>query len=417
MPTPTGRYSTLIRRHRDYRLLWLGQVVSQLGDWFNTVAVYALLYELTGSATSVAIMFVVQQMPSAFVGPWAGVLVDRLDRRRVMIAADLLRGVAVLGLLAVRSADLVWLTYAVMGVMVVGTSFFEPARSAVLPSVVPTEDLVLANSLSSVTWATMLTVGAAVGGMVTAWLGRDVSFVLNSASFFLSAVLISRMRLTRRLPTGAAEAARRTGLTAGLAYLASARDVRAYVSVKASWAVAGGVMLLLTVFGGRVFALGGGAALGIGVLYAARGIGSGLGAFAVRGLARADRRQLERSLAPAFLAIGLAYASLSIVPNIWLAALAVSMAHAAGAIVWVASTVLLQMAVPDSFRGRVFAIEYALLMLVSSSTGYVTGVGLDVAGVGPRALAATLGAIFLVPAVAWWARARRLSPSPADATA
>lgn len=400
-------YTTLLRSNRDFRRLWTGQVVSQLGDWFNTVAVYALLLELTGTATSVAAMFVVQQLPSAIIGPWAGVLVDRLDRRKVMIAADLVRGLVVLGLIGVRSADTVWLAYVLIGLVVIGTSFFEPARSAMLPAVVPPADLVLANSLSAATWATMLAVGAAIGGIVTSWLGRDVSFVINSLSFVLSAVAIGGIRVRRPVTPTVAAAHAGASLAEGLRYAWRTPGVAAFVSIKGAWAIAGGVMLLLTVFGGRVFRVGDGAALGIGVLYAARGLGSGLGAVGVRRLSGADSRQLQRTLAPAFVAVGLSYATLAIVPNLWLAALAVAAAHAAGAVLWVSSTVLLQTAVPDAFRGRVFALEFALLTLVSSTTGYVTGLALDWAGYGPRPLAAVLGAAFLVPAVVWWRRARK----------
>ena len=127
----------LIRGNRNFRLLWFGQIVSQLGDWFNVVALYALLFELTGSATAVAGMMVMQLLPVALVGPLSGVVVDRFDRRRIMIAADLLRGAAVLGLLLVRSSDAVWFAYVVTGVMVACSGFFEPARSATVPSIVP----------------------------------------------------------------------------------------------------------------------------------------------------------------------------------------------------------------------------------------------------------------------------------------
>ena len=90
-------YLDLLRRNRDFRLVWLGGVVSQLGDWFNAIAVYALLLDLTqGSATALAWMMVTQFLPVALVGPMAGVVVDRLDRRRIMIASDLTRGVLVL---------------------------------------------------------------------------------------------------------------------------------------------------------------------------------------------------------------------------------------------------------------------------------------------------------------------------------
>src|SRR5947207_5937636 len=97
-----GVYVSLLRRNRNFRLLFIGQTISQLGDWFNTVAVYALLLDLTGSATAVAWMLIVQLLPITFVGPVAGVVVDRVNRRRIMIAADIIRGCLILGLLLVR---------------------------------------------------------------------------------------------------------------------------------------------------------------------------------------------------------------------------------------------------------------------------------------------------------------------------
>jgi MFS family permease len=395
-------YARLVRELRDYRLLWLGQLVSQLGDWFNSVAVYALLLDLTGSATAVAAMVVVQLLPSAVIGPYAGVVVDRLNRRHVMIAADLVRGCVVLGLLLVRSAESVWLAYAVIGLAVIATSFFEPARSAVLPAVVPTSDLVTANSLASATWATMLAVGASLGGAISAWLGRDVAFVLNSLSFFASAMLIGAMRAGGDPDRGpATPGTGRTGLSEGIDLVRRSPRVAAYISIKGAWALAGGVLLLLTVFGDRVFRIGDGAALGIGVLYAARGVGAGAGALLV-GMFGAARDRLLRGLAPSYLAVAISYMSLAVVPNIWLASLAVVAAHAAGSVLWVASTVMLQTAVPDRFRGRIFAIDFALLTLVSAGSSYATALALDQFGVAPRAMAVVLGALFLVPAAAWW---------------
>ena len=189
---------SLVARNRNFRLLWFGQLVSQLGDWFNTVAVYALLYELTGSATAVAAMMVVQFLPIAIVGPVAGVIVDRHDRRRIMIGADLVRGVAILGLLFADTASTVWIAYAAIGVSVAAQGFFEPARSSTIPMVVDRADLLTANALSTASWSAMLAVGASLGGLVTALVGRDAAFLINSLSFFLSAVLIAGIRMPAR---------------------------------------------------------------------------------------------------------------------------------------------------------------------------------------------------------------------------
>src|SRR5436309_13360188 len=111
-------YASILRTNRNFRLLFIGQTISQLGDWFNAVAVFALLLDLTGSATAVAWMMIVQILPIALVAPVSGVVVDRMDRRKLMIAADVVRGCLILGLLLVREADQVWIDYVVMALTV-----------------------------------------------------------------------------------------------------------------------------------------------------------------------------------------------------------------------------------------------------------------------------------------------------------
>src|SRR4029077_15407616 len=145
-------------------------------------------------ATAVAWMMVVQFLPMAIVGPLAGVVVDRVDRKRLMIAADLFRGVMVLGLLLVQRREQVWIAYVVTAVCVAAQAFFEPARTATIPNITSADELMPANALSSATWSAMLAIGASVGGLVTVLSGRNVAFVVNALSFFVSAILISRTR-------------------------------------------------------------------------------------------------------------------------------------------------------------------------------------------------------------------------------
>src|SRR3954464_12933839 len=184
----------VLRRNRNFRLLFIGQTISQLGDWFNAVAVFALLLDLTGSATAVAWMMIVQYLPVAIVGPLAGVVVDRVNRRRLMISADLVRGILILGLLLVRRGDQVWIAYVVMALSVAASAFFEPARTATIPNITSADELLPANALSAATWSAMLAIGASVGGLVTAAFGRDVAFAANAASFFCSACFIAQTR-------------------------------------------------------------------------------------------------------------------------------------------------------------------------------------------------------------------------------
>jgi len=264
----------------------------------------------------------------------------------------------------------------------------------------------------------MLAIGASVGGIVTAAFGRDVAFVVNAASFFCSAICLANTRYdSTPVATPHPEATsavappsrlrRVTALTGvadlvdGLRYVRGQSYVAALICVKAGWGLAGGVLLLLTVFGQRVFPIGQGSAAGIGVLYGARGIGAGLGPIALRWILGQEPARLRRTIGPAFFMVGAFYMALAGAPTLALAATCVLLAHFGGSILWVFSTVLLQLEVPDHFRGRVFAAELALVTLVTSLSSYLTAYGLDRQGWSPRALSFTLGALFVVPGILW----------------
>ena len=400
-------YRALLAGNRNYRLLWIGQIVSQLGDWFNSVAIYALLLELTGSATSVALMIIVQFLPMAVIGPVAGVVVDRVNRRRLMIGADVLRGMLILFLLLVRRADQVWIVYVVMGATVSLTAFFEPARTAVIPNVTTRAQLLTANALSSATWSAMLAIGAGAGGVVTALFGRNVAFLVNALSFLASAAIIARTAFDAdppesKRPAGWASITGIGDLIEGIRYVRSDRHVAALMLVKAGWGMAGGVLLLMTVFGERVFPIGGSAAAGIGVLYAARGVGAGFGPILARAWLGQRPEQMRRAIVPSYLLVAVFYLMLSSAPDIGWASLAIVGSHAAGSVLWVFSTVLLQMSVPDRFRGRVFSAELALLMIISAISSYACGYALDRYGVSPFVLTRAMGMLFILPAFGWW---------------
>ncbi|MBI4484856.1 MAG: MFS transporter [Acidobacteria bacterium] len=399
-------YFTLLRKNRNFRLIYLGQTISQLGDWFNVVAVYALLLDLTGSATSVAWMMIVQFLPMAVVGPLAGVVVDRVDRRRVMIAADVARGILILGLLLVQRADQVWIAYVVIALTMAASAFFEPARTATIPNLTSADELLPANALSSATWSAMLAIGASIGGVVTAVAGRNVAFAVNAASFFVSAAFIMRTRYDSTPAPGPSRIgwAALTGvsdLIEGLRYVRRESHVAALMFVKAGWGLAGGILLLLTIFGQRVFPVAGSTAAGIGVLYGARGVGAAVGPIALRWILGQKPRALRRAIGPAYFMIAVFYVALAIAPTLPFAALCVLLAHFGGSVLWVFSTVLLQMEVPDRFRGRVFAAELALVTLTSSASSYGTAYALDALAWSPRTASLALGAMFCVPGAIW----------------
>lgn len=183
-------YLRLVRGNRNFRRLWLAQIVSEIGDWFYTLSIYTLLLQLTGHASSVALALVLQVLPQTLVGPTAGVVNDRLRRKQVMIAADIVRFLVVLAMLFVRTRSMVWLVYPLLLAETAMAAFFEPARSSVIPNITAEDEVLVANTLSSATWSMNLLIGAAVGGVVAAFFGRDTVFILNAISFLMSALLI-----------------------------------------------------------------------------------------------------------------------------------------------------------------------------------------------------------------------------------
>jgi MFS family permease len=401
------RYFTLLRSNRDFRFLWMAQLVSELGDWFYSLAIYDLLLATTGSGQAVSYAIIIQLLPWFFMTPVAGFLADRFRRRHLMILADVVRGVVVLGLLLARTSGDVWLVYVLLGVEVIFASIFEPARNALLPNLTQPAELLPANALSSATWSFALTMGGVLGGAVTALFGRNIAFAVNSLSFFASALLILKIHVVEShvsLSTEHSAGRARSGLAnlrEGARYFLRSPRIAVLVAAKAGVGMVGGALLLLTVFGERVFPIGGRGALAMGLLYAARGAGSGVGSILGDHLTRGLESRMWRSISLSFFVLGASYVAFSQAPNLLLGIVCVFCAHMGGGSNWVVPTALLQIHTEDRFRGRIFAIDFGANMLTSAVSTYVLGVGLDVWRLSARQLAMGLGLVLLIPALLW----------------
>ena len=420
VPVQRAGYIELLRGNRDFRQVWLGQVVSQLGDWFNTIALYSIVLKLTGSGRAVGLVLVARFLPTVFASPLAGVIADRYSRRMIMIVSDLMRAIIVLGFLFVHRTDQVWLIYVLTVLQLVCSSFFEPARTAVIPSIVKGRELVAANAIGAVTWSSMLTLGAAIGGVITGVFGTSAAFVLDSITYLVSAGLIATVTFPRRPLRAKSKLtfAKALGITdtfEGVRYVALRPRVFALLMVKSAWGLGGGILALLAVFGEKVFPIGGSGATGIGVLYAARGIGTAIGPIAARRIAGESQQSMQTAIGVAFLMGGLFYIAFGFSTNFALALVMLVVAHAGGSILWVNSTVLLQRAVEDGFRGRVFAADFALLTFTMAISNYATGELLDRFGFSPRAVTIGIGVLFLLPGMLWFMTKRWWAGADSDA--
>jgi predicted MFS family arabinose efflux permease len=416
-----GKLADVLRRNRAFRRLYAANAISGVGDFLDVVALYSLLIELTGSGESVAYALLLHLVPFFLLGPAAGVLADRISRRKILVVCDLLRAALVLCLLFVRSPELVWVAYLVTGARSAVSAFFEPAVQATVPALVSQEDLVFAGTLENSLWATTLTLGSALGGVAVATVGRDAVFVLDALSFLGSAWFLrglpevrakadraaAEVREEQRIP-GEDRLANLLGmrdLREGVRYLRDHGDVRALIFVKACFGLTlGGVLVLLSWFGERVFAAGNGR--GIAVLYLARGVGSLVGPFFAFKLVGHDRRSLRKGIALADSLILVCYLAFSASPSLWVAALALTVANAGGSILWTSGSTLLQLTVPDHVRGRVASADVASMTLCMSASTWIVGVLLD-GGVPARALMAGCGLVAVVPLSFWIVRNAR----------
>jgi predicted MFS family arabinose efflux permease len=415
-------YLRLLRENRNFRRLWLAQIISEVGDWFYTLAIYSLLLQLTGRAGSVALALVLQVLPQTLVGPAAGIVNDRISRKKVMIAADVLRTVIVFAMLLVRSRSMVWLVYPLLLLETIMAAFFEPARNSVIPSVTAREDVLVANTLSSATWSVNLLIGASAGGVVMALLGRDAVFVLNALSFLFSAFLIKGMHFNEphadaSHPLGVSDLFDFSPIFDGIRYVREHPRLRTVVFVKAGELMIGPSWVLFTVMGLRYFPvhLRGidperGAVLGMSLLLGARGAGAVIGPLIAARWASDSEDRLSLGIFLGYLGVAVGYGLLGAAPNVWLACLCVMIGHCGGSTVWVFSTTLLQLNTDDRFRGRVFAADLGFSMFTIAVGAYVCGIFLD-SGHSARIIASTTGLLMLVPAGLWFLSIRRRNAS------
>jgi len=397
-------YKILFSTNHRFRRFWLAGVISQLGNWFNYIGIFVLLTKLTGSGGAVSWFLIAKFIPTTFLGPAAGIIVDRFSRKTIMITADLLRVLIVLGFLLIRQPEHVWFVYVLALVQESIWSFYDPARKASVPNLCSREELILANALSGATWSIMLAFGAALGGFVTYLFGWQTAIIIDAATFLVSALMLFGLALPHYPPAKKEKPTWHdvTGITdlrEGVKYVTRHKEVAILMLVKSGWALSGGILVLLTVFGEQVFSTGGAGGKS-GILYSIRGLGAAIGPILAWHYFGETRREMYRSISFSFFIASGAYLLFSQAPNLIWAIPCVLIGHLGGSIQWVFSTTLLQQIVPDQFRGRVFAAEMALLTLILSLSTYFTGLGLD-HGVDPRVLTMRLALIFLVPGTIW----------------
>lgn len=407
----------LLARNRNYRYMWMGQIVSEIGDHFNNIAVFALAMVLTKSGLVVTGIMLARAVPAITMGPLAGVLLDRFDRKRIMIASDLVRAVVALGFILTVAGHRVWLLYLFSALLMVASPFFTAGRSAILPTIASRDELNTANSLTQTTqWSTLI-VGTFLGASVLA-VGYRWAFVFNALSFVFSAWAIGKLRA----PKLQGFRAERKDLTEaevvrpwheyreGLRYMRSVPLVFAIVLLAVGWASGGGAaQILFTLFGEVVFKRG---AAGIGIIWGFAGIGLLLGGTLGHWLGkRVSFAGYKLTIFIGYVIHGGAYVLFSQMQRFDMALLFMTVSRAAIAVNSVLNYSYLLRYVDNQYRGRVFATMETLTW--STMMLSMTAAGIASTQYSPRTIGAIAGVLSSSTAIFWgWANWTGRLPKP-----
>jgi len=412
-------FLTLLRRNRNYRYTWLGQIVSEVGDHFNNIAVFSLVMKQTGSGRVVSGVLLARGLAMLLGGPLAGVLLDRMDRRRMMIYSDTFRAVIALcfGFCLVYPAT--WLLYALSALLMLASPFFTSGRSSILPRIASKEELHTANSLTQTTQWTNLAIGMFLGGASVVSFGYEWAFLLNALSFVFSAACISQLRIEGGFKPQSNSLTEQDVVRPwheykeGLAYMRSVPFIFSMALLAVGWASGGGAaQVLFSIFGETVFQRG---ASGIGTLWgcAALGLIAG-GAIAHRIGPRLSFPAYLWTIAFCYILHGAAYAVFSQMESFEWALLFIALSRMAVGVSSVLNLGKLLRHVEDRYRGRVFStfesMSWGTMMLSMTAAGYASDY------YGPRTIGFWSGVISGSTAIFWiWAILAGKLPEPPPA--
>jgi MFS family permease len=350
-----------------------------LGEWFNTIALFLLIFKYTDSEFLLGILFTVRMLCFALLQPISGLLADRMNRKHIMVWSNVLQMFLALGFLAVDGPeDIPWML-GLSGIMMLLHGAYVTAERAALPNVVSKEELATANALDAASWSTALCLGAMLGGIVVEYFGTDAAFIIDAGTFLFGAILLIPLTIPQTFDkelSGPLFSTAFSNIRKGWVRIAQEARLLRIVFAKASWNIAGGGLagVFLVIAGSNVDGFG--VALGFGLFFFARGIGTGTGPILARKFLT-DQDKWPVLIGVLVMISGFFYffVGYTLGTNVWLTVFLVMLAHSASGANWVLSTILTQMWVEDEIRGRVFSIDMLIMSLTfsisSASAGYL----------------------------------------------
>jgi MFS family permease len=348
-----------------------------LGEWFNTIALFLLIFQYTDSEFFLGLLFTMRMLCFAAFQPFGGLLADRLNRKTIMVWTNIIQvGLALCFLFIDGKNHIVWI-YILTGLMMIMHGMYVTAERAALPNIVPAEHLATANALDAASWSTALCLGAMLGGIVVEIWGTDAAFIIDAVTFAFGAYLLRNLYIPQTIDDemkGPLVSTALTNIKNGWKRIISEKRLLRIVFAKSSWNIAGGGLagVFLVVAGSDLDGFG--MALGFGIFFFARGVGTGIGPIAARALLTNEERWpvmvgLLVMLSGAFYFL----VGWTLGMSIFLTIPLVMLAHAASGANWVLSTILTQKWVEDEVRGRVFSMDMLLMSIAFSISSATAG--------------------------------------------
>jgi len=364
----------------NFRKLWIGQTISQIGDGLTNLAILIVVNQLTGSTKALAGVAIALALPQILIGLFAGVVVDRFDRRRIMIISDVLRGLVVLGFMFVREPSQVWMFYVLAFIQAGIGTFFDPAKSALIPNIVESSELLAANALSQTTRVITGVIGTALAGVLISLAhGAWLPFTLDGLSFFLSAIFITRIILSDQLKSESRPKSDDsfTQFKDGLRFTIRNRMVgTAMFTLALTMLGVGAVNVLFVPFVINILQIPIGL---VGILEGSQVLGMIIGSGLVATLAA--RMQLRQLIGGGIFLMGGMVVVISLIQSAWALAVALFLVGLVMTPAQAAVSTIMQRHVPNEMRGRVGAALNTIISLASVTSMALSGILGDALGI------------------------------------
>lgn len=411
------QYWRLLRENPEFSKLWVAVVVSLMGDWFSTVVLAALVVQFSeGSGLAVSIFLALRSIAPLIFTPLAGVLLDRFNRKHILIISNIVRAFVVPLYLLASNSDTLWIIYVVTVIHFMLASVSEPGQAALLPSLLKPTAIIEGNTFFSVTWSVMLAVGSFAGAFYAYLFGPTAAILADAVTFALAAGLIAWVnyepelgrKQQKELEIEAKHEVEDTSFGEGLRYIGKTPEILWALFVKFGQSFAN-VDTIMTIFGAQIFLIGTQGELSLGALFFALGLGTMAGPILSNRFNDGTVKQMRRLILLGFVFGAIGWPLLGWGASLFIVAIGIFLRGMGASINWTYSNVIIQKTAPDAKLGRMFSMDMLGFYIAATSATLLHGWLIDTLGIENIAWVAWgTFVVAIIPTVVWYFGVQKL---------